>query len=154
MVVLFVGVGFSEAQAFAVKYSKVNHYQVRNHFQDKYEIISYEHTSEVNSSKLDTLVKELACNAFEEGSDPDYDGQLDYDGYMLFNNFKDFLNAKIQLSNPGTFSRESSSLQIMIMLRLIFMIMMINILNSQLKSIQMLLMKQLIIQAFWRVSRK
>ena len=32
MVVLFVGVGFSEAQAFAVKYSKVNHYQVRNHF--------------------------------------------------------------------------------------------------------------------------
>lgn len=32
LVVLFVGVGFSEAQAFTVKYTKVKYCIVRNHF--------------------------------------------------------------------------------------------------------------------------
>lgn len=69
--------------------------------QDEYEIVAYEHTNKVNSNMLDSMITKLACDAFEETSDPEYDGIFNKEGFAYFHNFKEFLNAKTQLSNPG-----------------------------------------------------
>lgn len=76
-------------------------------------MVAYEHSSEVNSSKLDSIMIEMACNEFDETSDPDYDGTIDKGGYAYFHNFKDLLNAKTQLSNPGRHLHDFIHVQIM-----------------------------------------
>ena len=58
--VLFMGVGFSAAQAYAVEFSK-----------DSYRILHYASSDRVSSSHVDALLFDLLCEAYD--SDPDDD---------------------------------------------------------------------------------
>lgn len=64
-VVMFVGVGFSEAQAFAISFSKGH-----------YDILSYAHSNKVSSNQVDTILYEMLFDAYDDARDPDTDPDL------------------------------------------------------------------------------
>ena len=61
-VVLFVGIGYSEAQSFAVRFSKGH-----------YDILAYTHSNQVSSSQVDTILFDMLLYAYDEVRDPDSD---------------------------------------------------------------------------------
>ena len=56
--VLFVGVGFSAAQAYAIEFSN-----------DSYRILHYASSEKVSSSRVDAIIFDLLCKAYEEDAD-------------------------------------------------------------------------------------
>ena len=61
-VVLFVGVGYDEAQSFAVQFSKGH-----------YDILAYVHSNQVSSSQVDAILFDMLLDAYDEVRDPDSD---------------------------------------------------------------------------------
>ena len=61
-VVLFVGVGYSEAQSFAVQFTKGH-----------YDILAYTHSNQVSSSRVDAILFDMLLDAYDEVRDPDSD---------------------------------------------------------------------------------
>ena len=58
----------------------------------------------MSSAAVDSIIINLACDMFEETSDPSDDGEIDKEGNAFFNNYPALLKAKEQFSNSGILS--------------------------------------------------
>ena len=91
IVVLFIGVGFGESQAYAIEFSK-----------DAYHVMSYAHTNQVCSSKVDTLLYELFYDTYDENRDEDDDPDIRENSVLSAKLLNTIINTKHQMSDQSS----------------------------------------------------
>ena len=91
IVVLFIGVGFGESQAYAIEFTK-----------DSYNILSFAHTNNVCSSMVDALMYEVFYEAYDENRDEDDDPDIRENSVLTAKLLNTIITTKHQMSDPCT----------------------------------------------------
>lgn len=94
LVVLFIGVGFSESQAYAIEFSE-----------NAYKVLSYTHTNKVCSSMVDALMYEIFYETYEMDRDEDDDPEIRDNPVLTAKLLNTIINTKHQVSDPCIFDQ-------------------------------------------------